>query len=213
MNAWRAAAEVALELGCVFAAIWGGTSLQIPGLRAILVAVAVGFPAVCIIRAQRTFPEFALRHPALPASARAVFWFTLASTALLLILRYASQRLNYAIAAGQPLSVGFMEHLAFAFLQQIGLQLFLTRRMEAIFTSPSLASAAAALAFASIHFPNPVLLVLTFVAGVFWSRTFQRAPNLYPLAVSHAWSATLIAYCIPRLWLHNLRIGPSYWQF
>lgn len=211
-SARRAAAEVAFELACIFVTIWVVASMPVTWLRAVFVGTSVGFPALCIIQCQAQFPEFAWRRPALDASVRSVLWLTLASTALLLSLRYVCRRLHYDLATEGELPARFTEYLGWAFLQQVGLQTFLTRRMQAIFISPWLVSCAAALAFALIHLPNPVLVLFTFIGGAFWSWSFQRAPNLYVLALSHAWMAVVTFYCVPSVWLNGLRIGPSYWQ-
>lgn len=40
--------------------------------------------------------------------------------------------------------------------------------------------------YAAIHFPNPLLIVLTMVAGMVWGYSFYRAPTLLGPTVSHA---------------------------
>jgi hypothetical protein len=213
MSARRAAVEVTLAVSCITVAVWVSPLLPGPWFRAVLVGAAVAFPALCIIRGQAAFPEFAWHSPALAASARLVFLYTLAATALLLGARYLIRIGHYDLPVDAEWAGRFVEYLGWAFLQQIGLQTFLTRRMQLLFQSPWLVSCAAAFAFSLIHLPNPVLVVLTFVAGIFWSWSFQRVPNLYVLAVSHAWLAVVTIYCLPRAWHHALRIGPSYWQY
>lgn len=209
----RAAAEVAFELACIFATLWVLTSSSPPWLRVGVAGMCVVFPAWCIVRGQTRFPELAWKGTAFAAAAVPVFWYTVASTAVLLGLRFASQQFHYDLAADDNWAPRLVTYLGWAFVQQAGLQTFLTRRMQAIFISPWLVSGATALTFALIHFPNPVLVPLTFAAGAFWSWSFQRAPNLYALALSHAWLAIAARYCLPVAWTHGLRIGPGYWQY
>jgi membrane protease YdiL (CAAX protease family) len=72
------------------------------------------------------------------------------------------------------------------------------------------ASIAAALLFSLVHLPNPLLLITTAVAGYLWCRAFERAPNLFVLAISHAWLVTLLMTSVPKEVHRFLRIGPRY---
>ena len=107
----------------------------------------------------------------------------------------------------------FSEYVFWAFLQQIGLQIFLTRRMQHVFKNPMIVAAASSLLFAMMHFPNPILMGFTFIGGFFWCLLFQKRPNLYALALSHAWLAVIALYCFPMEWMHQLRFGPDYWTY
>ena len=107
----------------------------------------------------------------------------------------------------------FSEYVFWAFLQQIGLQIFFTYRMGRIISNPAKAAGVVAVVFSLIHFPNPVLMLFTLIGGFYWSLSYLKAPNLYALAISHGWLAVLALHSIPRSWLHQLRIGPTYWSF
>ncbi len=67
--------------------------------------------------------------------------------------------------------------------------------------------------FASLHYPNMALVLVTLVGGYAWCRLFERHPNLITLAVSHGWLAVLLRAFWPAEWLHNLRIGPGFWTW
>ena len=169
----------------------------------------VFFPILCIGLDQREFPEFGLGWEEFVSCFKSLFLFTLIATFILLLIGFYFDSIQYD---GQ-FPTRFSEYVFWAFLQQIGLQIFFTRRMQNIFKSPVVVSLITATVFAFIHFPNPALVLLTWVGGFFWCFSFQRTPNLYALAISHAWLAVMTLYCVPPYWLHQLRIGPDYWTY
>ena len=67
-----------------------------------------------------------------------------------------------------------------------------------------------AIAFSILHLPSPLLALLTLVAGVMWGYIYQRAPNLYALALSHAAVSLTLAMTISPYWLNGLRVGFKY---
>lgn len=97
--------------------------------------------------------------------------------------------------------------------QQYAMQSFTFRRMRESVGSPTLAATLSALLFAAVHWPNLPLALVTAVGGVAWCLLFHRAPSLFTLALSHGWLAVLVRAAWPAEWLHNLRIGPSYWSW
>jgi membrane protease YdiL (CAAX protease family) len=97
--------------------------------------------------------------------------------------------------------------------QQYALASFTFRRTQESVGSPLLAATISALLFGAVHWPNLPLALVTAVGGVVWCLLFQRAPNLITLALSHGWLAVLLRAAWPAEWLHNLRIGPSYWTW
>jgi hypothetical protein len=97
-------------------------------------------------------------------------------------------------------------------LQQYLLQGFLNRRLQDVCGPGSASVILAAAVFAGLHAPNPVLMLATFLAGCFWAKIFQRAPNLFALAVSHYLLAFVLGRTLPATVLANLRVGWSYWR-
>jgi membrane protease YdiL (CAAX protease family) len=104
------------------------------------------------------------------------------------------------------LALGF----GWGFLQQYVLQSFMNRRAQLI-CGPGIASVLlTALIFSVLHFPNPWLMLATFVGGVVWAFVYQRQPNLFALALSHAVMTWVLVSTLPPSALNHLRIGFKY---
>jgi hypothetical protein len=97
--------------------------------------------------------------------------------------------------------------------QQYAMQSFTFRRFREATGGPAAAAALTAVFFAAAHYPNMALALVTGVGGFFWCLLFQRHANLLTLALSHGWLAVLLRASWPAEWLHNLRIGPSFWSW
>jgi membrane protease YdiL (CAAX protease family) len=107
--------------------------------------------------------------------------------------------------AGQ-LALGF----AWGFLQQYVLQSFINRRAQIIWDKGARSTILTALIFALLHFPNPWLMVVTFIGGLVWAAVYQRAPNLFALALSHVVMTWVVVSTLPMSALNHLRIGFKY---
>ncbi|MDO8678951.1 MAG: CPBP family glutamic-type intramembrane protease [Acidobacteriota bacterium] len=70
----------------------------------------------------------------------------------------------------------------------------------------------AAAVFASLHLPNPFLVIVTFVGGLAWCWIYSRAPNILPLAVSHAAATVAIQMSFNPAVTNALRTGWRYFQ-
>ncbi len=202
--------QVGFALLSIFFYIWYLEHHSLDWLRAVFFwGVCVGFPIACVAYDQKAFPEFSLDWDNFLRSFSILLWFTLIATVALTAMALILKNFNYD---GKFMTRVF-EYVFWAFLQEIGLQTFLTRRVHRALSKPFLAALVSTTLFSLIHFPNPVLMIFCFVGGFFWSYSYIKAPNLYLIALSHGWLAVVALHAVPPAWLHGLRIGPGYFTF
>jgi membrane protease YdiL (CAAX protease family) len=101
-------------------------------------------------------------------------------------------------------------YFAFCVLQQVALNSLLMNRMIFLVSRRWLAAALTGVIFAACHWPNPVLVPITFVGGTVMAWLFARERNIVPLAVMQALLGTLAWWAFPLAWHHHLRVGPGY---
>lgn len=95
-------------------------------------------------------------------------------------------------------------------VQQYVLQSFINQRAQIIWGRGRLSIFVVAAVFALLHFPNPGLVGTTFVGGLIWASVYQRAPNLFALAISHGVMTWVLISTMPPALLYNLRVGFKY---
>jgi hypothetical protein len=107
----------------------------------------------------------------------------------------------------------FFGYLAFCLLQQVGLNSYVANRLCATTDSPVLASLVAGTIFAALHWPNPVLVPLTWIGGIAMSWLFARERNIFPLTLGQGILGTLVWWAFPVAWHHAMRVGPGFYHF
>ena len=107
----------------------------------------------------------------------------------------------------------FGGYLAFCLLQQVALNSFLTNRLLAAFEKPENAVLVAATIFGALHWPNPVLVPLTFIGGAGMAWLFSKDRNILPLTLGQAILGSLVWWAFPLAWHHSMRVGPGYRAF
>ena len=107
----------------------------------------------------------------------------------------------------------FLGYFAFCLLQQVGLQSLTMNRLLSAFSNPNLAALVAGTIFAALHWPNPVLVPLTFIAGVAMCWLFARQRNILPLVLAQAILGAFVFWAFPIAWHHSMRVGPGYYAF
>lgn len=97
-------------------------------------------------------------------------------------------------------------------LQQYALQGFINRRAQMFWGKGWQSILFVALVFALLHLPNLPLALATFAGGLLWAAVYQRAPNLYALALSHCLMTVALISTIPNELLHGMRVGFNYFR-
>jgi hypothetical protein len=101
-------------------------------------------------------------------------------------------------------------YFAFCVLQQVALNSLLHNRMLSLVQNEWVAAGLTGAIFAACHWPNPVLVPLTFVGGAVMTWMFGRVRNIIPLAIGQALLGALVAWAFPMAWHHHMRVGPGY---
>jgi len=101
-------------------------------------------------------------------------------------------------------------YFAFCVLQQVALNSLLHNRMMSLVRHQTLAAALTGLIFAACHWPNPVLVPLTFFGGAAMAWMFGRVRNIIPLVFGQVLLGMLVSWAFPMAWHHHLRVGPGY---
>ena len=110
----------------------------------------------------------------------------------------------------RPLAAQLILGVSWGFVQQYMLQSLVNRRAQIIWGKGWLSVLLVAATFAGLHLPNPALTVVTFAGGVIWAAIYQRAPNIFALAVSHSLMTWIVVSTLPASALHHLRVGFRY---
>jgi len=104
-------------------------------------------------------------------------------------------------------------YFVFCLLQQVALNSLLHNRMLSLVQNEWVAAGLTGAIFAACHWPNPVLVPLTFVGGVAMAWMFGRVRNVIPLAIGQALMGLLVGWAFPMAWHHHMRVGPGYYEW
>lgn len=107
----------------------------------------------------------------------------------------------------------FFSYMSFCLMQQVGLNSLVTNRLLAALENPLRASLIAGTLFALLHWPNPVLVPLTWIGGILMSWLFAKERNILPLTIWQGFLGTLVWWAFPVAWHHSMRVGPGFYHF
>lgn len=107
----------------------------------------------------------------------------------------------------------FVGYFAFCLLQQIALQSLSMNRLLSGLRSPEVAAFVGGLLFGALHWPNPVLIPLTFIGGTVMCWLFARERNIIPLVIGQSILGGLVWWAFPLAWHHSMRVGPGYYTY
>ena len=112
--------------------------------------------------------------------------------------------------ADRPLAFQLAISAGWGLLQHYVLQGFINRRAQIIWDTGWLSVLVTAIIFSLLHLPNPTLMVATVIGGSIWAFIYQRVPNLFALALSHAVMSWVLVAALPESLLNHSRIGLKY---
>jgi len=92
-------------------------------------------------------------------------------------------------------------------VQQYGLLGFYFQRFQMVLPGSWVSTLAAAGTFALFHLPNIPLTVATFLVGILACRLYQKAPNLYALAIAHGILSFTIDTAFSGLLTDGMKVG------
>jgi len=112
--------------------------------------------------------------------------------------------------AGSSIFLQLVLGFGWGLLQQYALQGFINRRLQIIWGRGWFTVLVVAAIFAGLHLPNAWLAMATFAGGLVWAWVYQRAPNIFALALSHSVMTWILVSTLPPKALNHLRIGFKY---
>jgi len=193
-------AIVALILGYMWVA---DPLVDVPGPWVLLPAVIV--IALCIAHNRKSGDWGLSRRAFVPA----LLWSVALTIPLVAALWFIGHAMGPAPIRRAPL-LDFLYVIVWGGAQQFVLQTVILRESQAVAGRGAVLLAAAV--FASLHLPNPFLLIVTFIGGLAWCWIYSRAPNILPLAVSHAAATVAIQMSFNPSVTNALRTGWRYFQ-
>lgn len=113
----------------------------------------------------------------------------------------------------QPVYVHVLGYGLWALEQQFILQSFFFVSLEELLGDSTKALLGATFLFCAAHIPNPVLMVTTLAAALFFVSIFRRYRNIYPLGLAHAMLGLSLAITVPDHVIRHMRVGTSYLHF
>ena len=180
---------------------------QVKLVAAIPIALAITFMIFSQRERGEGFGELGFRLDNFAPAIRLLIIPTVGAVILILAVAWFSRRNHFALA---PLRLRFLGLFFWALFQQYALQSFINHRAQMIFGKGIKSVLLVGLIFGLLHLPNPMLTALTVVGGIVWAAIYQRRPNLYALALSHAILSLTLALCLTQDLVYNLRVGWKY---
>jgi membrane protease YdiL (CAAX protease family) len=182
--------------------------LAFVGRNKLVLAIPIALALALMICSHRAYGEslhdIGFRSDNFVAAGKLLILPTLAAVAVIAI---GSWLVSHDLTAREPLRWRFLLVPFWALFQQYALQGYINRRAQIVLGTGWKTAVFVGLLFSIIHLPNPVLSVLTLAGGTIWAVIYQRVPNLFALALSHAAASIAVAMLFPSHWVNGLRVG------
>ena len=172
-----------------------GVPVAVPAAIVVLIAAWSGW----------RWGEWGLSLEALAGASRAALLFTIPAVVVVLAAGATQGTLHYR---GSVLGT-IAALVLWGGAQQCLLHTVVLREARRL-TSAKNAIVLAALLFALVHLPNPLLTLATFAGALGWCAIYTRHPNILPLALSHAVGTLALLSAFDDGMTGRLRIGMAY---
>jgi len=206
--------EIASVVSSILIAEW--ILSAVIGRSKLVVAIPIGLAFVLIIGSHRlrgeTVQELGFRFDNFLRAGKLLVLPMLVTAVLCLLAGWwFGGEVNFLRwHTGRPIVAQLALGFGWGLVQQYVLQGFINRRAQIIWGQSWLSVLLVAIVFGGLHLPNPWLSFVTFAGGVIWAAVYQRAPNLFALAVSHSLMTWVLVSTLPANALNHLRIGFKY---
>lgn len=188
--------------------------LPLAGNSKLIVGIPVSLAFTLMLLSHRargeTVRDIGLRWDNFLQAMRLLILPVLLAATLILISGWWMEGLRFSLS---HLKIRFLWLPVWGFMQEYVMQGYINRRAQIIWGRGLRSVLLVASIFALFHLPNPLLTLATFIGGIVWAAVYQRAPNLFAPALTHALMSLLMITVLPVSALNGLRIGFKYFGY